>query len=201
MTHPKPTRLPSFLAINPRGKTPVLIDVDDSRTVMNESLAILSYLEMYYPDHGRSLLPPHQERSSRARVLALMQESENLHNAYDALEDAFFHARNTSTQTEFVTFIRPRLLESLDYELQFWERYASNSFGKFIAGTAELTLADCAFYPILGYMLRRGFTFDSKWPGLKKYYETVWDMPSQSARKAQPEGYKGKGKTDVFRGT
>ena len=201
MTHPKPTRLPSFLAINPRGKTPVLIDADDSRTVINESLAILNYLEDYYPTHGRSLLPPLHQRSSRARVLSLVQESENIHNAYDALEDAFFHARDTSTQTEFATSIRPELLQSLDYELKFWEHHATNSAGKFIAGTEGLTLADCAFYPILGYMLRRGFSFDPKWPGLKRYYETVWNMPSQSARKAQPQGWKGRGKTDVFRGT
>lgn len=199
MTHPKPTRQPEFLAINPRGKTPVFIDTDNERTTVNESLAILLYLETYYCDR-KALLPPLDQRSYRARVLSLVQETENLHYAYDDLEDAFFESRNNNTQHEFISTIRPPLIKALFKELHFWENYASKS-KKFIAGGEEFTLADCAFYPILGYMLRRGFELDHKWPGLKRYHEAVWDMEGASSRKAQPEGWNGMGKANVFRGT
>jgi glutathione S-transferase len=199
MTVPKPTRLPQFLAINPRGKTPVFIDTDKERTTVNESLAILFYLETYYPDR-KALLPPMDQRSARARVLSLIQETENLHYAYDNLEDAFFESRNNNTPHEFIHTIRPPLIKALFEELRFWETYASNS-KKFIAGGEEFTLADCAFYPLLAYMLRRGFELDGKWPGLNRYYNAVWDMEGGAARKAQPEGWDGVGKANVFRGT
>lgn len=41
------TRTPEFLAINPRGKVPTLVDGD---TVVNESIAILAYLDRKYPE-------------------------------------------------------------------------------------------------------------------------------------------------------
>jgi hypothetical protein len=46
MTTPKETRSAEFAAINPRCKTPTLVDVDG--TVVIESLAILQYLQKYY---------------------------------------------------------------------------------------------------------------------------------------------------------
>jgi glutathione S-transferase len=60
-------------------------------------------------------------------------------------------------------------------------------------------MADCAFYPILGYMVRRGFEFNERWPGLKRYHAAVWAR--DSAKTAQPEGWNGRGKTNVFHGT
>ena len=196
MTHPKPTRLPFFLALNHRGKTPVFVDTDEKRTTVNESLAILTYLETYYPQ--TPLLPPIEEKNSRARVLSLVQETENLHNAYDELEDAFFEARETKKMQVFCANTRPTLLETLYKELQFWEKYASESEG-FIAGENIITLADCAFYPLLGFMLRRGFEFDERWQGLKRYHERMWLR--DSVKKAQPEGWDGRGKADTFKGT
>jgi glutathione S-transferase len=200
MTVPKPTRQPDFLAINPRGKTPVFIDTDKDRTKVNESLAILLYIETFYLDRT-PLLPPLEQRSYRARILSLIQETENLHSAYDALEDAFFEARDNSEPHRFASTTRPPILKALFAELRFWETYAVQS-KKFIGGGEEFTLADCAFYPILAYMLRRGFELDeNKWPGLRRYYEAVWDMKSGSAKKAQPEGWEGPGKANVFKGT
>jgi len=197
MTHPKPTRLPAFLALNHRGKTPVFIDTDKERTTVNESLAVLMYIETYYPD--TPLLPALDQRKYRARILSLIQETENLHNAYDALEEAFFDARDSHTTVEFKTKTRPPLLQSLYKELAYWETYASQSTGGFIGGGQEFTLADCAFYPILGYMLRRGFEFGQRWPGLQRYHAAVWERGS--VKRAQPEGWVGVGKTNVFQGT
>ncbi len=41
------TRTPQFLALNPRGKVPTLVDGD---VVVNESIAIMAYLDRAYPE-------------------------------------------------------------------------------------------------------------------------------------------------------
>lgn len=189
MSDPKETRLPQFLAINPRGKTPVLVDADEAHTTINESLAVLLYVETY---HGleRPLLPAVERRTDRARALARMQESENLHAAYDLLEDAHFHGE---------PFDRAALVHGVETELGFWERYAAAS--TYIAGD-EFTLADCAFFPILAYMLHRGFVLDGeRWPGLARYYNTVWARPSGCASKSQPEGWETPKGVNIFTGS
>lgn len=96
MTSPKETREADFLALNHRGKTPVFVDPvsDDGSTahqpiIVNESLAILQYVETYHKPEA-PLLPPLADRAGRALVLARVQETEILHNAYDALEDAHY---------------------------------------------------------------------------------------------------------------
>lgn len=105
MTRPKPTRTPQFPDLNERGKTPVFIDYalpldsgdgngvsDGARTVVNESLAVLQYIEDYYPS-DQHLLPPLSDRALRAEVLSLIQESENIHWIYGDLENAFFESQ------------------------------------------------------------------------------------------------------------
>ena len=241
MSDPRETRLPPFLALNHRGKTPVFVDIipappadstndsGPSTTInINESLAILQYLETYHsPDIP--LLPPLSQRQQRALVLARMQETENLHYAYDDLEDAHFAASN---KTEPLTSVRrAELILAVHKELDFWEVYAAQT--DFIAGEA-FGLADCAFFPILAYMVHRGFEWrrprpraddghiSSKprrtakgkiipggydevdaWPHLKAYFERVWNRNGANgcAQKAQPDGWHVRGKANVWKGT
>src|SRR6478735_6567748 len=80
MRTPRPTREPEFLAMNPRGKAPVL--VEDSGATMGESLAILTYLELCYPEPP--LLP--REPQAMMQALAWTQETEETACVYDPLE-------------------------------------------------------------------------------------------------------------------
>jgi glutathione S-transferase len=192
MSNPKETRLPEFLAINHRGKTPVLIDGD---TTINESIAILHYIEDYLGPNI-PLLPPLAHRSDRARALARIQETENLHIVYDELEDAHFHAANGNTGP-LANEVRDDLVQAVYKELDFWEKYAGEA--DYIAGR-QFTLADAAFFPLLGYMLHRGFQWDStRWPNLKGYFDRIW--AKDCAKKAQPEGWEARGRVNVFIGT
>ena len=50
-------RQPAFLALNPRGRVPVLVDGD---FVLNESLAILQYIEARWPKPALFGAPPRQ---------------------------------------------------------------------------------------------------------------------------------------------
>ncbi len=69
MSKPKETKSAEFLAINPRGLTPTLVDTDGS--IIAESLAILHYLEDYYPN-TLPLLPI--AKAEHVKVLKLIQE-------------------------------------------------------------------------------------------------------------------------------
>jgi glutathione S-transferase len=240
MSNPKETRLPAFLALNHRGKTPVFVDIIPAQSDVgtsttttinvNESLAILQYLETYHrPDIP--LLPPITYREQRALVLSRLQETENLHHAYDALEDAHFSAANKAS-APLSNAERARLIRDVHSELDFWEVYAGKT--KFIAGN-EFGLADCALFPILAYMVHRGFEWrrptpgyepssvretrnhDKKgkgmgvpqeveidaWPKLKAYFERVWDRNGENgcAQRAQPAGWDRRGKANVWKGT
>ena len=237
MSRPKPTRTPEFLNLNERGKTPVFIDyalpesatshgsADQTRTIVNESLSILQYIEDYYP-FANPLLPPFRHRALRAETLALIQESENIHWIYDGLEDAFFEAKTSASEgnrpeawSEFLRVGRAGLIKAVEDELQHWEVYLSGSRqrgglramqraqrrGPFLVGTKCMTLADCAFYPILSYMKHRGFNVeeengdgDKKWPALERYVRFMEGL--ESVKKAVPEGWEKPGKTNIFTG-
>lgn len=225
MTNPKETRLPDFLALNHRGKTPLFVDIMPSTTdgieessyqtiTVNESLAILQYIETYHGP-GIPLLPPLTSRAERGLVLARIQETENLHNTYDALEDAHFSAAHEGQP--FRPVDRAALAEPVENELDFWETYAQKT--DFIAGNT-FSLADCAFFPLLGYMVHRGFDWqrvnllrhdditwqnrssDTDWPNLRRYFHRVWHRDGEQgcAQRAQPEGWDRPGRENVWRG-
>src|SRR5579871_2136713 len=59
-------RTPEFLALNPEGLVPVLVDGDH---VITQSLAIIEYLEEAYP--APALLPRAAHERARVRALAL----------------------------------------------------------------------------------------------------------------------------------
>ncbi|KAG6835648.1 hypothetical protein H0H93_016144 [Arthromyces matolae] len=226
MSDPKETRSPEFLTLNHRGKTPVFVDVladpdtpGDPRTdvtnnsettektlAINESIAILHYIESYH-NPNRPLLPPVTHRAAYARALARIQETENLRLIYDELEDAHFDAERVRGG-KLDSSQRSRLIAKVDHELDYWETYAKKS--AFIAGD-EFGLADCAFFPILAYMVHRGFEwrrrtddgFEDSWPNLKAYHQRVWERggANGSAQKSQPVGWERVGKANVWRGT
>ncbi|KAJ7671588.1 Isochorismatase-like protein [Mycena polygramma] len=189
MSDPKETRLPAFLELNHRGKTPMLIDpllnADGSigeKVTINESIAILHYIETYHRPE-RPLLPPVEQRSARALALARIQETENLHNIYDALEDAHFEREKSGEPLDPEE--RAELAANVHAELDYWEVYASRT--AYIAGD-EFGLADCAFsrcldtwciVDLIGSGRRQRATRLRKeaadaWPHLRAYFDRVW---------------------------
>ncbi|KAF8207127.1 hypothetical protein K438DRAFT_1576589 [Mycena galopus ATCC 62051] len=214
MTDPKETRSPAFLELNHRGKTPVFVDPlgnserGAEKVTINESLAILQYIETYHrPD--RPLLPSVSQRTARALALARMQETENLHNIYDALEDAHFEGEKSGEPLDPEE--RVALIANVHAELDYWEVYAKQS--AYIAGD-EFSLADCAFFPLLGYMVHRGFDWErpvkeepvargvpDSWPHLSAYFDRVWERGREKGctKRAQPAGWDKRGQANVFR--
>jgi glutathione S-transferase len=194
----------------PQTSTSDIAEEAEPETVtINESLAILQYIENYYkPDCP--LLPPSSERRLRAIALARIQESENLRLAYDTLEHEHFEAEHSGSKLNDAE--RAGLIEDVNKELDYWEAYAART--SFIAGD-NFGLADCALFPCLAYMVHRGFEWQRRqcnvssteevdsWPSLKAYFQRVWDRGGRDgcAQKAHPTGWERKGKANVWKGT
>ncbi|WP_437287424.1 glutathione S-transferase family protein [Sorangium sp. So ce406] len=187
MREPRETRTPEFLALNPRGQAPVLVEPDG--TAMNESLAILTYLEMRYPDPP--LLPPLAEPGALALALALAQESEATACVYDPLESLFEAGAGPLSPDRRAAVLGA--LSGVERELALWEARAQKA--RFIASDA-FTLADCSFYPVLAYMQRRGLSLAGH-PALDAYERRVRSRPSAVA--SYPEGWShGQARPDLF---
>jgi glutathione S-transferase len=175
MRTPRETRSAEFLALNPRGQAPVLVEPDG--VVMNESLAILSYLELRYPQPA--LLPP-GDPAGVARALAFAQESEAFACAYEPLEQLFLTRPDAAPDG-----LRRSLASALDaigFELALWSERAARS--TFLAGDA-FSLADCAFYPVIAYLRRRGLSLADH-PHLDSYERRVRGRPAAASF---PEGW------------
>lgn len=133
-------KTPEYLAINPRGKVPVLID---EGFVLWESSAIVEYLEEHYPE--RPVLPG----SSRSRATARRIVSEASCYLYPPLRGVM----------EQILWIRPDgdaapaaldgYLQNLHRELVYFEGELSDDF---FAGS--LSIADFAMYPLLALVNR-----------------------------------------------
>ncbi|KAL7274262.1 hypothetical protein RUND412_002841 [Rhizina undulata] len=132
-----------FLMLNPRGRTPILVDTDRERTTVHESLAILTYLEMYYPspDNNTWLLPSLQERAAYARAIMRLYEADTLLEVFQAAQK-----------------------KDIEKEMDVWERYLQRN--RYVAG-GEYSLADVAVFPVVEAVV--GVYGAERWPMLEQW--------------------------------
>ena len=91
MTTPKETRTTEFLAINPRGKTPTLIEPDGN--ILIESMAILEYLHAD-DDSRRDILNNPTARKAWILENQRFHETENIHNVFEDIELLYKESRD-----------------------------------------------------------------------------------------------------------
>jgi glutathione S-transferase/nicotinamidase-related amidase len=187
MTTPKETRSDEFLAINTRGKTPTLIDADGTTVI--ESMAILQYLEHYYPT--KPLTPLMEQKAVYTLTLQRFHETENLHNAFEDIELLFL---KDWARSDYKERIHDAYLRTIN-ELKFWESYLSRA--NFVAGD-EMSLADCAFYPNVAYLIHRGLDLEREGlSNLQRYVGEIGNM--QCAKDALPAKWENPGKNLFLR--
>ncbi|MGK3974136.1 glutathione S-transferase family protein [Sorangium sp. So ce118] len=114
-------------------------------------VAILTWLELRHPEP--SLLPG--GRQARARALAWAQESEETSVVYEPIEQLFL-ASPTDLSGEQREAIRGAL-STLRFEPGLWEARLCRQHFLVADG---FSIADCAFYPVLAYLERRGLVLD-----------------------------------------
>lgn len=158
-------KAPDFLALNPNGKVPVLVDTDaaGARLVLTESAAILIHLA----EKTGKLLPATGE--GRARVF----------------EQLFFHASGLGPAFGQAGFFQRQAAEPQPLAIQRFSAEAERTLGvldgilarhPFAAGD-KLTIADIAHF---GWLWRREFVgvgLDSA-PHVARWFETLSTRPA-----------------------
>jgi glutathione S-transferase len=143
----KEHKAPAFLALNPRGRTPVLVR---DGFVLTESLAILAHLEALHPE------PPLFGRSTveTARVWEqVMIADHDLRDAANAILAPVF--QRTADATDALLEPAARLLAELR---RLDERLA---VAPYLCGE-RITAADCVAFPEARLVLRAGERFSEQ---------------------------------------
>lgn len=131
----------SYLALNPRGKVPVLVDEDFS---IYESGVILEYLEDKYPDVGANLFP--QDIQSRTLSRRLINEIDCYlwPVSMRLLMATFFTPKEKWDETKISLALAGVLAE-----LERFEDYFSHN-----VGNEALTSVEYSMFPIVALMFR-----------------------------------------------
>ena len=136
------TKTPEFLALNPRGKVPVI--VHDGKPV-RESLVILDYLEEVWPTPP--LLPPTPHGRAQARALALEVDAYLQPPLTRLVRQTLFKPKGDGDPAEI-----QKARDEITAELQSWE---AALVGDWLMGDS-LTFADFSLYPALRMIRRIG---------------------------------------------
>jgi glutathione S-transferase len=131
---------PTFAALNPRQKVPVLVD---GKFVLSESAAIVEYVEERWPPAPRLFGNDLQRRATQRR---LIREADSyVAPALSHLAETAIYVgpgeRNDAVITEAVASVRS--------ELTHWEAALT---GEYLAG--ELSAADYTLYPFVALIQR-----------------------------------------------
>jgi maleylacetoacetate isomerase len=172
-------RSPEYLALNPQGLIPTLVD---GSNVIGQSLAILEYLEERWPEPP--LLPRAAAERARVRQLALVvvAETHPLQNlgTLQLLESELGVA--AEDQQRFVRAVIRRGLGAFEGLL------ASSPAGPFCHGEAP-TFADVCLVPQLYNARRFGIDVDALLPRCARVEATCLALPAFAASvpEAQPD--------------
>ena len=161
---------PEFLALNPRGLIPVLVDDD---FVLYESAAIVEYLDQAYPESGRPLFPRDARGAGTARRI-VREADQYVQPPMERIVGQLLYTPAESRDG--------RVLEAAARELQV-------ELGRWVVGGGEWLAAqepgaaDYALYPMLA-LLRRletrfgGFTLMATLSEpLQRWMERVEALP------------------------
>jgi glutathione S-transferase len=157
---------PEYLAINPVGKVPALIEDD---VIVHDSTVIGEYLEDKYPKNP--LLP--KDPTTRARVRAF----EDYSDAYFApsLSKIIYEMRKPEAERN-----RERIAEGEREVIEHFAYLDRELKGRlFFAG--QLSLADISFVPHLSAYERAGYSVPDRFTNLEAWWERMKARPSYAA--------------------
>jgi glutathione S-transferase len=172
------TRTPEFLALNPRGKVPTL---KDGELVLNESLAILAYLDRRYPEVPLFGTTP--EEAGQVWRWCLEFENHAGPTASAVIRPILF---NTLAQDE--AKVREGI-PALHAELAAFDKAVA---GGFLVGN-RLSAADLVWFAGLQFVVRGAtrpaaapfdlgvYPFEGRYPNLLRWARTIESLPGYEA--------------------
>jgi len=119
---------------------------------MNMSDLVRAYIEDYYPIR-LPLLP--LEKAEHIRVLQLFPESQNLVDIYEPLEEFLFKTQNDEQSSDKESTVKTPGM--INQELALRKMYLTKTT---LITCDKFTLGECAFYPVIGYLIHRGLNID-----------------------------------------
>mgnify|MGYP002261268915 CR=1 FL=1 len=153
-------RAPAFLALNPRGKVPLLVDGD---VTVYEAHAIMDYLESAYPE--QPLVP--DDNPGRIRNLIRKNETAYIYPAADAAISYTSYSSTLSRDDWNIDHLAG-LAEPLVNEFKRWNGYLLDN--SWLCGECGPMQADLFLIPLLMYMKRFGFDYAARGlPALAAY--------------------------------
>jgi glutathione S-transferase len=141
-------RTPAFLALNPRGRVPVLVD---DGFVLFESAAIVEYVEERWPEGPRLFAADLRQRALQRRLIR--EADVYVVGPLERLVEAVLFTKPEERKPETIA----EICADLRAELRPWETAIA---GEFLAG--PLSAADFTLYPVLALVRR----MQSRNPGL-----------------------------------
>jgi glutathione S-transferase len=167
-------RSPSFLAVNPLGKIPALVDGD---LVLWESNALLTYIAEAHGDHQLWSRAP-KRRADIARWI--FWES-------SAWQPSFYPILVDFVRAHFLGGVPIEQAPKVSWEDENWKGLASfldaHLEGRSFLTGEELTLADLSVAAMMMYVRPAGFPFDA-FPNISAWYERIEALPAWKASAA-----------------
>jgi glutathione S-transferase len=182
-------RSPELLAMNPRGRLPIM---RYGEVTLCESLAICHFLEASHPS------PPLVPLDAQRRALALQRtyESEYLMYPFEEAITIELFTPPAERNPERMRVSR----RGMHDELAFWEaRFSSDDAygrraGPYLAGET-FSLADVALYPLVAFGVRCKLRLDERYPRLGAWYAAITERPS--VQKTWPPHWRGTEGADI----
>ena len=153
-----------FLAINPRGQVPALVDGD---VRIYESVAIVQYLECRYPEP--SLIP--SEPKKLAKCLRLIGEFNQKLDPTNVFASVKFGGKRRADLGERV--------DKLLAECRIWEGYVGE--GPYFTGE-NFSMADVVVLPFFGTIIDGLGLPKGDYPRLHAWYELCKSRPSVASQ-------------------
>ena len=176
------TKSPEFLAVNPRGRVPAIVD---DGFALGESTAILEYLEERYPQ--KPLLPKDARARAKARRLSLEADA-YLSPIVGELFDLTLYREGPPAGSEEIEAAKRKVLDEL-------ARFERDMTGPYFLGS-DLSLADLAVFPHVRLLQRledrqpgKGIPHDQLPPKLGNWVRQIESLPYYE--KTVPPHWKG----------
>ena len=147
-------KTPEFLAINPRGQVPTLVDGDFA---MYESSAMIEYLEDKYPNSGWPLWPAdiHERAIARRRAAEVLSHIDPLNGEIFGMVFGKSEVGKSGSDPDAIA----KWKTAMTAQLAVVETWLGHDF---LAGSAQ-SAVDFTLYPYLAFMGR----IDSRKPEMK----------------------------------
>lgn len=160
---------PEVMAMNPRGQLPVFKHGDK---ILNESYAIIMYLEDQFKEQGNKLIP-----ECAAEIAMMHQRMMEGLTLNQKLGDVLYYHWKVPEGERHDSAIK-RNKEALTAELKMWEGYLAG--GCCLAGKS-FSLADVAMFPLFAYAFHYCNQWRERYPNLAAYHDRLKDRPSIKA--------------------